>query len=119
MRLALARRKASIMMNSSIKLWFVGGDVGWTMKTSSPRTFSSILTNVSPSGNGLIVHLPGSMPMELQTALVREGLAVPLKIFTIVAFGFKTKNHPPQVDRESSIGESLRNDNLGAGSRWV
>ena len=28
MRDALARRRASIMMNSSIRLWFVGGDVG-------------------------------------------------------------------------------------------
>jgi hypothetical protein len=60
MRIALARRNASIMMNSSIRLWFVGGDVGWMMKMSSPRTFSSIFTNVSPSGKRVMVHLPSS-----------------------------------------------------------
>ena len=82
MRVALARRNASIMMNNSIRLWLVGGDVGWTTNTSSPRTFSSILTNVSPSGNGWMVHLPSSMPMDLQMARAKGSLAVPLKIFT-------------------------------------
>src|ERR1039458_3455596 len=76
MRLALARRSASIMMNSSIRLWFVGGDVGWMMKTSSPRTFSSIFTNVSPSGNGLMSHLPSSQPMDLQMARAKGSFAV-------------------------------------------
>jgi hypothetical protein len=60
----------------------VGGAVGCTTKTSSPRTFSSIRINVSPSGNGLIVHLPSSMPMELQMDRARGSLAVPQKIFT-------------------------------------
>src|SRR5256885_845162 len=53
------------------------------MKTSSPRTFSSIFTNVSPSGNGLIVELPSSIPMEAQIALHNGSLDVPLKIFTL------------------------------------
>src|ERR1700733_9958496 len=92
MRLALARRNASIMMNNSIKLWFVGGDVGCTTKTSSPRTFSSIFTNVSPSGKGLIVHLPSSAPMDLQMAFARGSFAVPLKIFTSQDDSGKTKN---------------------------
>ena len=82
MRMALARRSASIMMNSSIRLWFVGGDVGWMMKMSSPRTFSSIFTNVSPSGNGVMVQWPSSTPMDLQMARARDSFAVPLKIFT-------------------------------------
>ena len=82
MRLALARRSASIMMKSSIRLWFVGGEVGWMMKMSSPRTFSSIRTNVSPSGNGEMVHWPSSTPMDLQMARARGSFAVPLKIFT-------------------------------------
>jgi len=40
------------------------------------------------------------MPMEWQIALANEGLAVPLKIFTIVAYGLKQKNHPPQVEKK-------------------
>src|SRR6266516_3765051 len=51
--------------------------------TSSPRTFSSIFTNVSPSGNGLTVDLPSSMPMKAQMASARGWLEVPLKIFTM------------------------------------
>ena len=63
MREALARRTASVMMKNSIRLWLVGGQVDCTMKTSSPRTFSSILTKVSPSGKEETVHLPNSTPM--------------------------------------------------------
>ena len=44
------------------------------MNTSSPRTFSSIFTNVSPSGNGLMVHLPSSMPMDLQMAWAKGSI---------------------------------------------
>ena len=80
-RVALARRNASIMMNISIRLWFVGGEVGCTMNTSSPRTFSSIFTNVSPSGNGVIVHLPSSMPMDLQMARARGSIGSAAKNF--------------------------------------
>jgi hypothetical protein len=40
------------------------------------------LTNVSPSGNELTTHLPGSMPLYSQMALARGGFEVPLKIFT-------------------------------------
>ena len=93
MRAALARRNASIMMNNSIRLWFVGGEVGWTMNTSSPRTFSSIFANVSPSGNEVMVHRPSSMPMEAQMALARGGLAVPLNIFTMCSCLIKTNSH--------------------------
>jgi hypothetical protein len=52
------------------------------MNTSSPRTFSSIFTKVSPSGNGWTVHLPSSLPMDLQMARARGSFDVPLKIFT-------------------------------------
>src|SRR2546425_12775100 len=90
MREALARRSASIMMNISIRLWFVGGQVDWTRKTSSPRTFSSILTNVSPSGKELTVHLPKSRPIDLAMARARGGLDVPLKIFTILYQNYGT-----------------------------
>ena len=39
-----ARLNASIMMSSSIRLSFTGGEVGCMTKTSAPRTFSSICT---------------------------------------------------------------------------
>src|SRR5690349_17516485 len=99
MRLALARRNASMMMNSSIRLWLVGGEVGWITNTSSPRTFSSILMNVSPSGNGSMVHLPRGTPTFLQMALARVSFAVPLNIFTriLLRVGNK-KDHLRAVD---------------------
>src|SRR5437016_2819593 len=70
------------MMNISIRLWLVGGQVDWTRKTSSPRTFSSILTKVSPSGKELTVHWPKSRPIDLAMARASGGLDVPVKIFT-------------------------------------
>src|ERR1043165_6814990 len=118
MRAALARRSASIMMNSSIKLWFVGGDVGWMTKMSSPRTFSSILTNVSPSGNGWTEHLPSSMPMDSQMAFAKGGLAVPQKIFTIVTLSTKTKHRRyggRKSGGESNSRESYRNEEIKIG----
>jgi hypothetical protein len=42
MRAADDRRNASIMIISSIRCWSTGAQVGWTMKTSVPRMFSSI-----------------------------------------------------------------------------
>src|ERR1017187_7207624 len=93
MRLALARRSASMTMNSSIKLWFVGGEVDWTTNTSSPRTFSSIFTNVSPSGNGLMVDLPSSIPMDLVMDSANGRFELPLKIFTTSKY-FPLKQKP-------------------------
>jgi len=52
------------------------------------------------------------MPMELQIDLLRGGLAVPLKIFTIVTLGSEQKNPPDaggKSDRESTTGAALRN----------
>jgi hypothetical protein len=64
----------------------VGGLVDWTRNTSSPRTFSSIFTNVSPSGKGLIVDLPSSIPIEAQMAADKGGLEVPQNTFTQSSF---------------------------------
>src|ERR1039458_7802294 len=101
-----------MMMNSSIRLWFVGGAVGWMMKISSPRTFSSIFTNVSPSGNGVIVILPSSRPMDLQMARARGSFAVPEKTFTDKKdFGLKNKN------RRNRRNETERNFNNELGWR--
>ena len=62
MRAALARRMASTMTSSSIRLWFTGGQVGWTMNTSRPRMFSLMRTLVSPSGNALMEASPSGTP---------------------------------------------------------
>ena len=51
MRVAEARRQASVISSSSIKLSFAGGQVGCTMNTSRPRTFSINSTLTSPSLN--------------------------------------------------------------------
>src|SRR3954470_9883921 len=91
---ALARRKASIMMNNSIRLWLVGGEVDCTTKTSSPRTFSSIFTFVSPSGNASTVHFPTSMPIDVAMDLASGGFDVPAKIFTAQFQRLQTKNPP-------------------------
>ena len=82
MRDALARRSASIMMNISMRCWLAGGLVDWMTKTSVPRTFSSILTKVSPFGNGFTVEQPKGIPMASQIALARLGLELPVKTFT-------------------------------------
>jgi len=47
------------------------------------RTFSSIFTNVSPSGKAVTAHLPSSMPMYSQIDLAKGGFEVPLKTFTL------------------------------------
>jgi hypothetical protein len=51
MRRADAQRMASIITSSSMRLSLVGADVGCTMNTSRPRTFSWISTITSPSLN--------------------------------------------------------------------
>jgi hypothetical protein len=65
------------------------------MYTSSPRTFSSILTNVSPSGNELIVHWASSRPMEATMFLASGKLDVPEKIFTDISQRVE-KQKPPR-----------------------
>src|SRR5439155_725146 len=64
-RAALARRAASIRNSSSIQ-FSAGGLVGWMMKTSRPRTFSSILTKISPSAKRRIVTAQSGAPRRPQ-----------------------------------------------------
>src|SRR6476620_9395251 len=104
---ALARRNASIMINSSIKLWFVGGDVDCTTYTSSPRTFSSILTKVSPSGKDAIVHLPKAISIDLAIALANGGFDVPLKIFTTISLNEKSTRRWTQLQSAQDCNSRL------------
>ena len=57
-RKELARLKLSIITSSSMMCSLTGGQVGWTMNTSRPRTSSSILQEISPSGNRPMAILP-------------------------------------------------------------
>ena len=62
MRAADDRRNASIMISSSIRCSSTGAHVGWTMKTSVPRMFSSIWNDTSVSGNRRSRACPSGMP---------------------------------------------------------
>ena len=57
-----ARWHASAMIKSSIRFSFTGGQVGCTMKTSRPRTFSMISTLISPSLKRPTVMRPSDRP---------------------------------------------------------
>src|SRR5881628_1922440 len=77
-RAALARRAASIRNNSS--RWFsAGGLVGWMMNTSRPRTFSSILTKISPSAKRRIVTAHSGCPNCSAISSASGRLAVPAR----------------------------------------
>src|SRR5213595_337904 len=77
-RAALARRAASIRNSSSIK-FSAGGFVGWMMKTSRPRTFSSILTKISPSAKRRIVTAQSGCPRFCAISSASGRLAVPAR----------------------------------------
>jgi hypothetical protein len=77
-RAALARLAASMRSSSSI-MFSAGGLVGWMMYTSRPRTFSSILTNSSPSAKRLSVTWQSGWPRWAATSSARGRLADPLR----------------------------------------
>jgi hypothetical protein len=62
MRAADDRRNASVMIISSIRCESTGAQVGWMMKTSVPRMFSSIWNETSVSGNLRRRAWPSSTP---------------------------------------------------------
>src|SRR5262245_656624 len=75
-RAADARLAASIRSRSSM-MFSAGGLVGWTIKTSAPRTFSSIRTKISPSANRVSVILHNSTPRCLAISSASPLLAFP------------------------------------------
>ena len=77
-RTAEARRQASIMMSSSIRLSLTGLQVDCTMNTSLPRTDSYSEQETSPSAKPLISFSPSLMPMALQMSAASFGLALPV-----------------------------------------
>src|SRR5262245_9091616 len=86
-----ARRSASTMMSSSITLSFTGEHVGWTTYVSTPRTFSWITQNVSPSEKRETRDLPSGNSRQLQISCVRAGFAFPEKMATLL----NTDGAPP------------------------
>src|SRR5437879_1070103 len=79
MRAALARRTASMITSSSMRFSLAGGQVGWTMNTSSPRTLSSIRTPISPSAYLKTLIAPSGRSRAAAIPRARSGLLVPLK----------------------------------------
>ena len=74
---AEARRSASHMISSSIRLSFTGAHVGWTTKASTPRTFSPISQNVSPSLKRDTLASPSGVSSTLRDLRGQLGVRVP------------------------------------------
>lgn len=70
-----------IISKSSIKVSFTGGDVGWIMYTSFPRTFSLITTLTSPSANLATVIFPKFIPKWLAMSCANGLFALPVNTF--------------------------------------
>src|SRR6185436_21170808 len=79
MRSADERRNASSITSNSIRCASVGGQVGCTMKTSPPRTFSSIWKLNSPSEKRSGYALPMSQVKWRQISSASLGFAFPEK----------------------------------------
>jgi len=92
MRSAEASFSACIMSSSSIRLESTGRQVGWTTKTSAPRTFSRIWMWFSPSANWFTLASASGRPRDAQISWVSAGLAFPVKIlmrsWVIARIGF-------------------------------
>src|ERR1043165_9300082 len=83
MRFADDRLIASIITSNSIKLSFDGAQVGCTMNTSLPRTFSITSTITSPSENRPITALPSGTPRFFATDCARSGFEFPVNTITL------------------------------------
>ena len=65
-----------------MRCWSTGLDVGWMMKTSAPRMFSSIWNDTSLSGNRRRRACPSVMPRKSAISRDSCGWALPEKIFS-------------------------------------
>ena len=61
---------------------FTGGHVGWTMKTSAPRTFSSSWTKTSPSENRVTSAWPSGIPRQAAISSASAWCAFPVNSFS-------------------------------------
>src|SRR5436309_1575300 len=106
MRAALARRAASIR-NSSSRWFSAGGLVGWMMNTSRPRTFSSILTKISPSANRRIVTAHSGCPKCWAISSARGRLAVPARSSNWLRDNDRSRIGPRKVLGKPRIAKAL------------
>src|ERR1035441_1124235 len=98
MRRAEARFSASISSSNCIRCWSTGSQVGCTMKTSAPRTFSSICTYVSPSENREMLTNYG--PVDI---LWFDGLGKTTKDYDGEALNTMARKLQPRIDRKSVV----------------
>ena len=77
MRSAEARFSASIISSTSIRWRSTGVQVGWTTKTSAPRTFSRICRRISPSEKRLHRIRQPEFPIRTQWLAPRPGWRCP------------------------------------------
>src|SRR4051812_18123277 len=75
-----ARLSASIMISSSLMLLLAGEQVDCTTKQLTPRTFSPISTNTSPSEKVVTSDIPGRTSTLLQIASASSRFPLPLKM---------------------------------------
>src|SRR4051794_20613389 len=100
MAAAEARRSASQMMSSSIKLSFTGEYVGLITYVSSPRTFSRISQNVSPSLKRETRASPSGVSSTFAISAANAGLALPvnkLNLFAATGFSDGALAHPDNL----------------------
>src|SRR5687768_10774491 len=101
MRAALDRLNESIITNSSIRFSFTGGQVGWTMKMSRPRTSSSMRQEISPSGKLPRVTRPSESPRWRAILSASGRLARPLKTFSLLPLSMRAR---PEADVRGDEG---------------
>src|SRR3954468_21478737 len=101
-----ARRSASHMIKSSIKLSFTGEQVGWITYVSRPRTFSRISQNVSPSLKRDTRASPSGVSSTFAISVANAGLALPVnKQKRLTATGFSGVRSPGSLD---NLAKTLR-----------
>ena len=84
-----ALRIVLIINKSSMSVSLTGGEVGWMMYTSLPRTFSLMTTLTSPSANLFTVILPRFIPKWFAISCANGLFALPVN--TLKPVGDSTK----------------------------
>ena len=76
--LAAGRTFAGVVtLGLAVAVLSAGGCIGWIMKTSRPRAFSSMRTKISPSANRFSVTSASFSPMAAAISDANGSLAVP------------------------------------------
>src|SRR5213078_275658 len=95
-------------MRDNSSRWFsAGGFVGWMMKTSRPRTFSSILTKSSPSANRRNVTAHNGCPKCWAISSARGRLAVPARSSNWLRDNDKSRIGPRKVVGKPRVAKAL------------